>query len=1004
MSSAASVLADATPGLRRPQRVTAVLVAHDGQRWLPRVLAALAALDRAPDRLVAVDVGSTDDTAALLAGCPLVGETVTVPASTPFPQAVAAGLAAIVSLPDDVTIDLRDGHGPAAGDPEDWVWLLHDDCAPAPPALSGLLDRAAELPGATVVGPKLRGWCRPTVLLECGLALSGAGRPERGVARGEVDQGQLDGRTDVMAVSTPGMLVRRDVWDRLGGFGIAFPREGADTDFCWRARRAGERVVVAPAAVVYHRGAATRRQRDVVARGSLRYRHRRAAVITGLVHAPLWRLPFTAARFALAGLLRFVLGVVTLAPRRAVADLAGTVVGLTSWRSVARGRRAVSRTAVIRDRELRHLRPTLGQRAAHLSEQVVAPRVADADAATRRWRRFGRAAVGVTVVLAVVCLIAGWGLWFGDGRLSGGALLAAPDGALDLFAAFRSPWHEVGLGSAAAAPPYLAVLAAAAVVPLGSATVAVQVLLLAAPVLAALSLMLALRGLVRRPVLVAAGLAYALVPALTAAVDTGRLGIAVAAVLLPPTLRFLVRCTPLPSPLPPATGRTWAATVVLLAALAAFSPALAVTLLLAGCGACLVGRRFADAGRMVLVALGVVALLWPWSATFWAAPATLLLDVGAHPATLAAAPAAPWQLGLLYPGGPAAPPFWLGAVLVVLGLLALVPRATRPVVVTAWLVVLAGIGLAVAQVWAPIPTPWAAAPVPAWPGAGTLLMALGLVVAIAAALTNLRRTAARVAVAVFLLSPVLVGGWWAAEGESLLTRREPMVISPFVSAASLGPEAPRSLQLAQRPDGTVSYEILSGAGPRLGDADMAPPLTDLADFGSAVSRMTAGSGAALTEISSWAVRFVAVQVPRDRALARQLDAVPGLRRVSTIDGRALWEVTAPQSRARSVTPDGAVALPADPQGPAVTAAGPLPAAAGAVEIAEQPDAVWRAEIGGTTLAPAAGTHQSFPVPPGTTGEVAVTPDATPRTLTLLLVSLGAVAVLGVVAVRSGGVR
>lgn len=46
--------------------VTAVLVAHNGGRWLPRTLEAIAALDRLPERIVAVDTGSRDDTAHLL--------------------------------------------------------------------------------------------------------------------------------------------------------------------------------------------------------------------------------------------------------------------------------------------------------------------------------------------------------------------------------------------------------------------------------------------------------------------------------------------------------------------------------------------------------------------------------------------------------------------------------------------------------------------------------------------------------------------------------------------------------------------------------------------------------------------------------------------------------------------------------------------------------------------------------------------------------------------------
>ena len=44
-----------------PERVLAVLVCHNGDQFLPRTLQALAALETKPDWLVAVDVGSTDD-------------------------------------------------------------------------------------------------------------------------------------------------------------------------------------------------------------------------------------------------------------------------------------------------------------------------------------------------------------------------------------------------------------------------------------------------------------------------------------------------------------------------------------------------------------------------------------------------------------------------------------------------------------------------------------------------------------------------------------------------------------------------------------------------------------------------------------------------------------------------------------------------------------------------------------------------------------------------------
>lgn len=1000
------------PGTRRTHRVTAVLVAHDGARWLPRLLAALEASSRRPDQLVAVDTGSADGTSRLLHDSDLVSQVVTLPPDAHFADAVAAGVAAggpVVDLTDaGDSIDLRDGHRPSAvpAPDVDWVWVLHDDCAPYPDALEALLHRADLFPAAGIIGPKLRGWRRTDVLQECGLALSGAGRPESGVSAGDVDQGQLDGRTEVMAVASAGMLVRRDVWDDLRGFSTAFADEGCDTDLCWRAARAGHQVVVAPAAVVHHRRAATTGARRPIGRtGTPRYRHRRTAVITALVHAPWWRLPFTALRTAIGGVLRFLLGLVTLAPRRAWDDLTATMVALLSWRRIASARRSVARTAVVGESELRHLRPTVGQRLAHVSELVARPAATRPGAAIRAVQ-LSRLLVGAGLILLVVSVFASWELWFGSGRLLGGALLPAPDSGGDLLASFTSPWHEVGLGSDAPAAPYLALVAAASLPFLGSATAAVQVLLLAAPVLAGLSMMLALRGVVRRPVLVAAGLTYGLLPAIPAAVDTGRLGTAVAAILLPLSARLLLRMTGFAdSAVPPANRRTAVAATLALAALAAFVPILTVALLAAAAGAGLVTRRPGTVGRMLLIGVAVVALLFPWSATWLSEPARALLEIGAHPTRLAAQPAEVWQFAFFHPGGPTAAPVLLAGTLTVLALIALIPGRTRQAVVGAWVVILVGLVVAIAQTLLTVVVPWSTAPVAPWPGPGTMLMGLGAVVAVAVAASGWRmdRFAGRVSVALILVTPVVVGGWWLAEGDAIVKRDEPVVISPFVSVASLGPDAPRSLALEQRADGAVTYQLLSGVGPRLGDADVAPATSTMAAFDSAVSRMTAGSGDALAELARAAVRFITVDVARDRSLARQLDAVPGLRRVSTIDGQGLWEVAEPWARVRAATPDGSVPLAADTTGPAVTATGTLPDGATTVQLAETPSTLWRADVAGAALPSATDVWQTFPVPPGATGQVAVSPEPTSRLLSLAVPG-AALLVLIVLAMRSGRPR
>lgn len=76
----------------------------------------------------------------------------------------------------------------------------------------------------------------------------------RSVGAGEEDRGQYDDRVPVTC-SGGGVLVRRAVFDRVGGFDEAFnPYGWEDLDFALRATKAGFAIRLAPAAVIYHEG------------------------------------------------------------------------------------------------------------------------------------------------------------------------------------------------------------------------------------------------------------------------------------------------------------------------------------------------------------------------------------------------------------------------------------------------------------------------------------------------------------------------------------------------------------------------------------------------------------------------------------------------------------------------------------------------------------------------------------------------------------------------------
>ena len=87
------------------------------------------------------------------------------------------------------------------------------------------------------------------------MGITSDGRRVTGLEHGELDQGQHDGDRDVLAVSSAGMLVRRDIFDALGGFDPELPLFRDDLDLCWRAHRMGERVIVATGSQVHHREA-----------------------------------------------------------------------------------------------------------------------------------------------------------------------------------------------------------------------------------------------------------------------------------------------------------------------------------------------------------------------------------------------------------------------------------------------------------------------------------------------------------------------------------------------------------------------------------------------------------------------------------------------------------------------------------------------------------------------------------------------------------------------------
>ncbi|MFF3845512.1 glycosyltransferase [Streptomyces sp. NPDC002328] len=1044
----------ATPEFPR-HVVTAVLVSHDGARWLPDALAGLLGQERPVQAVMAADTGSADASAQLVTDALGPDRVLHLARRTGFGQAVEEAHRTAAHLtPEELPYLKRpSGWDPATrtwrddaydlpelphGEPVQWLWLLHDDCAPEPDALAELLrvvDNELELgrDDVAVVGPKLRGWYDRRQLLEVGVTIAHSGRRWTGLDRREQDQGQHDHVRPVLSVSTAGMLVRRDVFEELGGFDRRLPLMRDDVDLCWRATAAGHRVLVAPDAVVRHAEAASRERRAVDCAGrttaSPHKVDKAGAVYTLLVNSRTAQLPWILLRLVLGTLTRTVAYLVGKVPGQAVDEIRGLLGTLLRPERIIAGRRGRGRPQIDKD-ELRALFPPPGATVRATVEQVAGdlfgasdpenpggagrhggaiesgPGGDDADFLEveqfARLKRIARKPGPVLfLVLLLVSLVACRNL-LGGGALAGGALLPAPADASDLWSRYLDAWHPVGAGGTPSAPPYLAIVALLASLLFGSTGLAVTVLLVGSVPLAGFTAYFASRPLVESRLLRAWGaVVYAFLPAATGALAGGRIGTAVLAVLLP----LIARAGIAASGLANSSGArgSWRATwayALLLTITTAFTPIVWPIALILGLAVLAVRRTelLAYGPRFLAQAGTPLLILAPWSLTLL--PFGFFTEAG-----LEYGPSSATATDLLgaSPGGPGTVDGLMLIGVVLAALAALLRSERQSGIRTAWAVALVGLVFAVL------------ANRSAWAGPATLVYGIAL---LAAAVLGADGARARVAEQSFgwrqpvaaliafasAAGPLLVAaGWMLAGADGPLERRDPVQVPAFVAEEGNSRDQARTLVLDSDSAAHVGYTLVRGSGARLGDAELAAADGENADLDKVVANLVAGSGAdQADQLGKFAVRYVLVQKGAPREVARVLDATPGLSRLSQQAGSALWWVDHDVSRAAIVTESGKGT--------------PIPVAAGPVDvhttipdgddgrILRLADAVadgWTATLDGKPLTRTTvdGWAQGFELP-ATGGKLDITYDD-PFTHTAWLWAQGALALVLVVLALPG---
>jgi GT2 family glycosyltransferase len=998
-------------------RVIAIVVNHNGRAFLRDTFRGLAAQTRPIDDVLVVDTGSTDGSADWARS--RLGDDAVLAVRGQFGRAVMS------ALRDPRTSGM------------DWLWLLHDDCAPEPEALERLLAEAESRPSASILGPKLVSWTNPDRLSEIGFSVDRTGRAVSPIEDDEIDQGQHDQIRDVFFVNTAGMLVRRGALLNVGGFDERMPAFRDDLDLCWRTHLSGGRVLVVPQARVRHFAAAASRSRRTRAVSHPRYLMERHTIAAMLKATSLRKLPLALVLALVGALIRSASLALTGQPGDALAVLWAWGWNAKELPVTIVHRRRLQRQRKVDDSALAPLRAPGGQ---HLRSMLrgTLELVYGAEVGAHVAQRTDEAGEeqdmpsGGTSVLRVVAshpvafMVAGFALvmavslrsvLFAPAIASIG-LGVWPATAQELLREFTSSFHQAQMGSTASAPPSLALLGGLSVLTLGKALVAEKLLLWLVLPLAAATCTRALRVVV--PQLWAralAGLLYATAPLATGALAQGRIGELVLLVVAPPALAQVVLAFRADQPREP--WRPALRFAALAAVAIAMSPAAVVTFGLVVAGAIVAalvtagaaGRRVAVRQALFLAAgFGLaLLLLLPWSGR---------LLTGAAFAELGRPLAAPDLADLLQlrPGGGGEPGPLIGPIYPALALAALffAPAERRKQVF--WL--LAGfVAAGLLAAWqakglAPRVTDWPAGLLV--PGAVAWAAACGLGLAgIVPAMRrlNLRFSVRRVAaVALALFSAVtgllvvgnLVRGAWSPLEA---------VDSPALPATVTGSQA-RVLWLAGRPDHGVDFAVTGPKGRTLLDPGR-PPAAAADDLGSVVTDIVqARTHTGGSMLRMFGIRYVAVRPgpEADRLVdlvARQqdLDAKPteqaGLFKGPDVPQTG-WVVPGdnPPAEVQGLLTSSVNPTPVpDPASGQVRATGP-----GTVVLLVPEASVWRATASGARLEPttALGWAQGFKLPAGAAGDLEVQRTGQQRRLTLLLVE--ALLVLATVATMARPTR
>ena len=892
-------------------RVTAILVLHDGATWLPEVVASLTSQTRELDQIIAVDTGSIDSSAKLVKGARI--PVLPMDRETGFGEAISS---AVATLPAIVTPE------------SEWLWIIHDDLSLQRDALENLLAEVQARPNVAMAGPKLLGWHNRTHLLEIGISIAANGNRWTGLEADEYDQGQRDGVHEVLAVSTAGALIRRDVFEQLGGFDANLDLFRDDVDFGWRLYAAGFGAIAVSSAVAFHAEASANERRAVDVAEAFLHRplllDRRNAAYVLLANSSWWHLPLLTVQLLIGALFRSIGFLFAKLPGYASDEL--LAVGalfihpgeLITARKVRRQHRLVPASIALKFIPSRwsQIRQSLSRTAELLRSRIFPDQINEngdssildenleeedllTPAANRNWfSLIKRPLVALPIFLFILTLI-----WSRNryGAVYGGALPEQPAGVSDIWNIYFSGWHSIGMGTSAAAPTWLAIIAFLAMPFFGSVKLFVTILFLFAPLLVAGSGYRLLRRLSdNRWLTVGASLLYSVSPIAISAINSGRLSTLIVLILLP---LFISASRGIYS-IELLTWRRIFGISLLSAALMAFSPILLIVGFIfnavsifhdykasnRGENVDLFNQRLIRRAALLFTPLLICA---PWSFELLMHPKRFLIDSG-----FLIAGGGPNLAMLGNPGGPGSLPLYIISPLtLVLGISLFSSTKARFVAEIGFITLLCAALLSTFS----ITGNGTAVATPLYAGS---LLVLTTIAAIGASVLmldklrerlistniNFRHISAAFLLVFTALYTVTSISWLVTSGaNSPLQSGKEVVLPPFLAIESDA----KTIVIRPSTSGeltSLNYYLARGGDATLAQPDMAP--ADREQISSAVQELADGSGlTASTTFAVHGIKYLFLKSPVDENIVRVIDGLGGFSRASSTNAGIVWKIS-----------------------------------------------------------------------------------------------------------------